>query len=37
MGGVIDCVRARDVQDVGALDLKDSDVSLPEEQHSGGM
>jgi hypothetical protein len=37
MGGVIDCVRARDVHFVGALDLRGFDKSLPEEQHSGNM
>jgi hypothetical protein len=35
--GVIDCVRARDVQAVGALDLGGLDMGLPEEQHSGSM
>jgi hypothetical protein len=30
-------VRARDVQAVGALDLRGLDMGSPEEQHSGSM
>lgn len=33
--GVIDCVRARGGQSVGAIVLRGSDVISPEEQHSG--